>query len=269
MERIMTNIQKLTSALRMVLATLAVTSAQAQTTLVLQEWQFTTQANPSTPEIAPGVPAEARATIQEGRFASGWIDRDGMLGSSKGIWDLGRKGTIALNKWSAEAGPSTTSRDITVKVTQWYDGGIYGSLSMVEMPGARLVNRSQVHSESGSIGDWVTDETHWTIDVGAEVESIVVTSPENGGLIDKISVEMTIPEVVPPALSIQNQTGANGFVNVSWPTASASSWQLEATTHLGDPQSWEPVSGQPQVIGGRFVLAVQKEGTHFFRLKRQ
>jgi hypothetical protein len=110
------------AAFGMMLGWLAAGSLQAQTAVLVREWPFTSSANPAAPEVTSAIPEEARAVIQQGQFASGWFEHDSMLGSEKGIWDLGRKGILTLSKWSGEAGPATASHEITVRVTQWYDG---------------------------------------------------------------------------------------------------------------------------------------------------
>ncbi|MDB6032100.1 MAG: hypothetical protein JWM16_2438 [Verrucomicrobiales bacterium] len=266
MKCIMKHTKKTLAALGLALGWLT-GSLQAQSAVVVREWPFSSNANPAGPEVTSSNFEEARATVQQGQFASGWFEQDSMLGTEKGIWDLGRKGTVTLSKWSDQTGPATASHEITVRVTQWYDGGIYGTLATVDVPGARLANRSQAYLMSGSIGNWVTDETHWMIDVGASADSVVVTSPGNGALIDKVSLETPIPIVVPPTLSIQSAVKGSNSVEVSWPVAGTLGWQLEANPRLEQSKGWAPVGGQPQVIGDHLVVTMQKEGTLFFRLR--
>lgn len=262
----MKNVMNRMLALMSVVAGLAALSVQAQTTTIHQEWRFNTDANPALPETAPSGGAVATALVQQGEFASGWLAQDAVLGSSSGVWDLGRNGTVTLTNWSVLSGAASGQRELTIQVAQWNDGGIYVDYATVVVPGARQASRKQIRSQSGSMGDWVVDETKWVIDAGVTVDTVVITSPYYGGLIDKVAMDLTVP-AAPPALTIANVAGNASVVEVSWP-ADATGWVLETATDVSSPEGWQVVDAAAQTVGTRSVVTVQSEGTRFFRLKK-
>src|SRR5215204_4497229 len=109
---------------------LAAAGARAES----NQWAFATSANPA---LAAG--GGATATIAPGPFSTAWINNNAILGSASGVWDLGQMGNITI---ANTAGTTNAQRSFTVKVTQWYDGGIFNSNAAVSLPGATLSGAS-------------------------------------------------------------------------------------------------------------------------------
>jgi hypothetical protein len=236
---------------------------QAGTPAISNDWRFDTGANPSTPEVSVGGTGTSQVTIAPGPFASGWIASADVLGGNTGIWDLGRDGTITLSNPAGLAGDSSQMRDITLKVSQWNDGGIYNTLNTVSVPGASAVSSKVYAASVGDLGQWEVQETHWLAGPGSAINTITITGAYNGSLIDDVVLEVSL---LPPA-QLTIQPLGSSQVQISWSDA-YSSMILESNPNVADPQGWKTVQTSPQHNGNIMSVTVDTASAQFFRLKQ-
>ena len=235
--------------------------ADGPPTGLTHEWGFESAANP-----AANTGPSARALIAPGDFASGWISGDPSLGSVSGVWDLGSRGTITLSDSAGLTGPSALARRIKVKVLQWRDETIFPAKSEVTVPGATLSGSESTVKSVGSLGRWLEDETSWVVDAGTPVESIVVTSPSSGAMIDQVLVQVERVVAGPVPLSIVAVGG--GEVELSWLSPEAG-WVIEGNSDLNNSGGWAPVGAPVTVVGNRYSAQVASTNPmHFFRLRK-
>lgn len=244
----------------------AAAAATAQSTE--RNWEFATGDSPAMSASGGG-----QAVLAPGDFASGWIESDAIFGGATGIWDLGRKGTVTLSDSNLLASVSGQSREITVRVTQWVDGGIYADYADVVVPGAVLGTFDGRVTRLGTIGNWVVDETVWIVDAGATVDSVLVTGALNGSLVDAVSVEAA-PSIVDPAptLVVRRLAGEPSRVELSWSSAS-NDWVVQGREDLsaGDTNavSWQAIAAPVTVAGERRAIVIDAtSGARFFRLSK-
>jgi hypothetical protein len=251
--------------------TVGLTTAQtsAASANISYDWQFSTSANPAPPESAVGGTGAALAAIAPGPFSGGWISNNAILGTAQGVWDLGSTGVITLANSAGLAGGSGQERLITVSVTQYQDGGIYGQLATVSVPGAALVSSATSVAGFTLIGQWTAAQTQWRAGAGTPVNSIVIAGVAGGSLVDEVSMASSFSGVVqPPQLTIQRVGPDNSQVEISWP-ASYSNMVLQSTSAIASPLGWAPVPDQGQVSGTVRVVTVDAAGTaQFYRLKQ-
>jgi hypothetical protein len=243
---------------------LAAATAVADTRNVQRNWEFHTGANP-----AVSGSGEGRAVLAPGDFASGWIDTDPIFGGAAGIWDLGRRGTIALSDSNALSRTAGQHRKITVRVTQWVDGGIYADFAEVVVPGATLETFDGRMTRLGTIGGWVADETVWIADAGVSTDTVLLTATLNGTLVDEVSVEVSALVLdPPPSLTIRRLAGDANRVEISWSSA-ASDWVVEASESVTDATGWHVVTDPVAVAGERHTTLIDTAGgARFFRLSK-
>lgn len=234
-------------------------------------WDFTSAANPAQPDAATGVSGASHATIGAGQFAEGWVSQlNGWPGT--GFWDLGNSGSITLNNSTALVASGTQRMKITVKVRQYQDsGGLgYDQSTLVSVPGATAGATSlSTVAPAGNLGDWVVQETEWTLAPNSVATTIVVqgaTAPKKGTVIDQIIVQATI--VAPaPALSIRKVGTDNRQVEISW-SAEFAGMELEASADPGNAAGWSKVQQVPQLSGGIYSVTLEASGAKFYRLKQ-
>ncbi len=228
------------------------------------EWQFESDANPAVPEVNLNGPAGAQAAIGPGRMSLGWQKQLPGLGQKTGYWDLGENGTITLNLGSPHGIAGVDH--VRVRVCQWFDDGIYGSLASVVVPGAKQIGSDVYEVDSGPVGGWMVDETVWELEPGTTLSSVLINGPPTGAVIDEIAVEMMT--VSPGSAVLLISVLRDGRVEISWPV-SAGRATLEANTDLRNPEGWVQVGVQPQLDGGRYVVVVDAgETMQFFRLRQ-
>lgn len=228
---------------------------------LVHEWSFESAANP-----AANAGPSARAVVAPGDFASGWLSGDPSLGSVSGIWDLGRSGTITLSDPAGLTGASASARRIKVKVLQWRDEAIFRTKTEVSVPGATLAGSDSSIKSVGALGRWFEDETSWVVEAGAPVESIVVTSPASGAMVDGISVE--VDNVVPGTLPLNILALGAAEVELSWSSPEAG-WILEGNADVANNRGWAPVGASVTVVGNRYSVRVESSNPmRFFRLRK-
>lgn len=261
MKRIMkTNINRIVT----VCLAFAAVTAGAAIQSVERTWEFPTSANP-----AVSVSGGGRVVLAPGDFASGWISTDAMFGGATGVWDLGRRGTITLSDSNLLSARVSQQREITVRVSQWLDGGIYADFAQVAVPGAELVTLDGSLTRLGTIGDWVVDQTVWVAPAGVPAESVVVTGAVSGSLVDDVSVVVTTEVVdTAPALTIRRLAGAANRVELSWSSA-ATDWVLQANENVTNAAGWQAIEGPVSVAGERHTAVLDATGiVRFFRLSK-
>lgn len=242
----------------------AAVTAGAATTSVQRFWEFPTSANP-----AVSVSGGGRAVLAPGDFASGWIESDGMFGGATGVWDLGLRGTITMSDSNLLSAGVGQRREITVRVSQWLDGGIYAEFAQVAVPGAELATFDGSLTRLGTIGGWVEDQTVWVASAGTPTETVVVTGAASGTLVDDVSVEVTtvIVDVV-PVLVIRRLAGGVNQVELSWSSA-ATDWVLQANDSVTDAAGWQAIEAPVSVAGERHSAVLDATGmARFFRLSK-
>lgn len=154
-----------------------------------QEWSFTTDTNPASPESVVNTYGDPGAVINlDESFATGWWDSDpDLYGSAQGWWDIGL-GSIVLD--IPNAGPDS-SMDVELSIKYWADlsqspgVGFSSSGSTVDMT-TELV-------EDGPLGGgWYRDI--WKLHIGPASDSGVITISADqdwGSMIDEVSVSTT------------------------------------------------------------------------------
>jgi hypothetical protein len=236
---------------------------------IAYDWRFSTSADPVAPESGAGGTGVALATIAPGPFSGGWISNNAVLGTAQGVWDLGQSGAITLTNAAGLAGGSGPERLITVSVTQYQDGGIYGQLATVSVPGAALVSSATSVVASTLLGQWTLAQTQWRTGAGTPVNSISIAGVPGGSLVDGVIMESSFTVVQPPQLTIQRVGPGNGQVQIAWP-ASYTNMVLQSTSEINNPLGWALAPDQGQVSGTMRIVTVTAAGAvQLYRLKQQ
>ena len=129
-----------------------------------QEWRFTTDANPASPEVLSNAYGTAEASIAPGLLSSGWIDQLPGLGTNRGYWDLGSNGSITLTIAGNSATAPNASQFVWVQIVQWYDGGIFNEYAAVSITGAVYLGGERTLVASAPTGGgWWLDLTRWRL----------------------------------------------------------------------------------------------------------
>jgi len=233
------------------LATFA-SSAGSQT----HAWTFDDDSNPL-------VLSGGQATVTVGGLGLGWqAGLEGLPGAT-GFWDLGSSGQIQVLLASPVIGPA----QITVQCRQWNDGVLYDTLA-VTVPHATRVGNSAVFATASTagIGAWQTAESVWAIAAGVAADEVLVIGPVTGGVVDSVSVSLPTVVVAPLELSIRVMEG--GDIEVSWPEASGVA-ELQSRPVVNGADEWQPVQGDPQLVGDRYVITLAPDqDAAFFRLQQ-
>ena len=239
-------------------------AAGAATQSVQRNWDFTAPASP-----APSAPGGGRAVIAPGDFADGWIDSNAIFGGARGVWDLGRQGTVTLSDSNLLSNATGQRRQITVRATQWLDRGIYADFAKVAVPGADMETFNGRLTRLGTIGGWVVDETVWTVEAGVAINAVVVTAAMNGTLLDEVSVEIATSVVDPaPVLAIRQLGGEVNQVELSWSSA-VSDWVVQANDNPSNAAGWQAVAEPVAVTGDLHSTVLSATGgPRFFRLSK-
>lgn len=254
------------SAMVIALVIGAVSNVMAGAATKVEAWRFESGDSPAHPEFVTNPPGTCQATVTPGAFGSGWVSSNPIFGSANGVWDLGRLGTVSCGGLTSFVGGAGSQRTLTVKVTQYRDGGIYYSPTTVFVQGATVISSNVTFSASGGFGDWVTQETRWQLPSNATVDAVQITSAYDGSLVDGISLETSLVTLPPAQLVIRSIE--NNQVEVSWP-AGYSGMILESNGDASNALSWSSVGATVQTSGG--VSSVTLDATNaaqFYRLKQ-
>lgn len=238
----------------------------ASAAIKVETWRFESDSSPATPEVVVNASGSCLATVTPGAFASGWVTSNPVFGSANGVWDLGRSGTVSCSGLTSLVGGAGSQRTVTVKVTQYRDGGIYYDPTEVAIAGGSIVSSNVTHSASGGFGDWVTQETSWQLPPNATTDTVQITGAYDGSLVDSVSLESSLVALPPPQLSIRSAGGNQ--VEVSWP-AGYGGMVLESNATANDVGGWSPVGATVQTSGAvSFVTLEATNAAQFFRLKQ-
>jgi len=155
-----------------------------------QEWAFSTNSNPATPESVSNPCGMPSAAIDyEPPFGAGWKDSlPGVYGSAQGWWDIAR-GSIVLSIINHPNVDLDVSKDIQVQVVYWDD--INDAPSVLITPSATFVGKTTTLVETGPVGGaWRMDLWTFHVDPNQNSETITVEGhPTMGSQIDKIVVD--------------------------------------------------------------------------------
>ena len=183
-----------------------------------QHWAFSTSANPVAPELSSNPYGAPQGTIVVGPFSDGYIPQDAFLGCRQGIWNLGSLDTMTLNIPNTPSAPPTAFKYVRVQVTQYRDQSIYFQNADVSISGATLVSQQQQTIDMPApFSKWVVHQTIWRLPTCPSSESVVLTGPANGSLIDEVVVDTYCQQISCPA-NIAGVADANqcSMAGVSW-----------------------------------------------------
>lgn len=253
------------TCLSIALTGMAVLSAQAVApsapTVVRHEWRFDLDANPAPSGLG------ALAEVHSGEFASGWLaGLPELPGNAVGCWDLGVVGTISCDLSNVVPAGAALER-VTVKITQWWNGGIYDFVA-VGLPGAQSVSAVPDISQLGPLGAWVVDETVLTPAAGAKLDTLTITAGANGAIVDRVVVEASVVTLPPLVLDIQTDPVNPGSIQLSWDSALGAAI-VESSSKLDASAGWVPLAATPQLSNGRYTVTTDAgDAAKFFRLKK-
>lgn len=155
-----------------------------------QEWAFTTNINPSSPESYSNPFAAPSAAIDYSPpWGSGWYDTlPAVYGSAQGWWDIAM-GSIVLSVVNHPDIPVDTWKDIMVRVVYWKD--INQAPNVVISPSASLLGKTSTLVLSGPVGGgWYADLWTFHVDPNRNSETITVAGhPSMGSQIDSLAVD--------------------------------------------------------------------------------
>jgi hypothetical protein len=235
----------------------------------IEAWRFDTGASSALPEVAPNPAASCQAVVVPGPFASGWVESSPVFGGARGVWDLGSTGTITCQGLSGLLGGSGQERVFTVRIKQYYDGGIYGESTGISVPGATVVSSNLSVVATAFIGDWLVQEVRWKVPAGVTSDALQIVGAPYGSLVDEVSVETSALAVTqPPVLSIRQVSGGDKQIEISWPAAHGG-MVLESNPNPHDSAGWAMVEAAVQTNNGTAFVVVEGSATsRFFRLKQ-
>ena len=175
---------------------LALFTFHSTTGLATIAWDF----NGGPTDLSVPLPGDGIATAQvtpDAKLGEGWQDNWG-LGSARGYWDLGSGGSIALQIPISTAAAGLLHTRVTV--VQWMAQPLYeGTLSYSIHGGVPAGPPTTRVLEDTGLGQWVETQSFWTFSAIPEWELIRLTAPENGAIIDHISLENTLAVVPEPS----------------------------------------------------------------------
>ncbi len=174
----------------------------------LENWAFTTSANPAAPDTVNNSYGSPTATMTVLDYGVGWIDADSFsYGTKTGMWDLGASGIISLDIPNRPL--ALSYKDIWVQVTYLYDPF---EAPVVSIAGAQyLGGESQVVETLDGFGQWVTAVSKWRITPNPSSEVVTITADAAmGSLIDSVIVDTKcVPE---PASMVTLLAGGLGLL---------------------------------------------------------
>ena len=182
-----------------------------------QDWSFHTDETPTYPEQSDNA-GLAEATVLVGPLSFGWQDQDPVYGCRQGYWDLGQAGTITFDLPN-DAGSATSYKYVRVQVVQYQDSLIFTTTAAVSVPGAVQVGTAQETTlETTDFGgSWIAQQTLWRLAPCPPDETVIITAPANGALIDQVVID-TLCQDFPCPADILDATdpGVCSKANVSW-----------------------------------------------------
>ncbi len=182
-----------------------------------QNWSFHRQLNPVGPEHKNS-PGEPSALVAVGSYGLGWQDQIPGLGHRQGFWDLGMGGTITLTVTNFAGSPSSY-KYARVQVVQYLDSLIYNTPVTVEVPdGIQIGTGQQAVLETTPFGaQWVVFQSLWRLAPSPVQESVIITAPMTGALVDQVVVDTLALDFVCPAdIVVATDPGQCTKSNVVW-----------------------------------------------------
>ena len=143
-------------------------------------------------------------------------------------------------------------------------------LATISIPGAQCLQTNQFVASlaTGNLGgQWVVNETRWSLPPGNPLTNAVITSAYNGSLVDQVTFVSTAVTVTPVSLqlTIQPLGTSPAKVKISW--AASLTNQLQATADLSHP-NWTTVALPVTVVGNIKSIALDATAAmQFFRLQ--
>jgi hypothetical protein len=234
---------------------------QAAETLVKHVWNFGDGANPALSETS-----HASATVSPGSFAAGWQkDLPVLSGGDGGFWDLGQNGKLTFS-FPNGVGAGAQVQSITIKVSQWWDGGIYDGFASASLRGATPTTTGAVGNHFGELGGWIVNTSSWQPKTGETIDSLVLAAGKKGAIIDSVIVEAVVSVIAAPQLSIRFVNSSQ--LELSWPVSN-SGMILESSSDFSDAGSWQKVEGAINVGETLCSLLVDaKSPGQFYRLRQ-
>ncbi|MBI5386697.1 MAG: DUF5011 domain-containing protein, partial [Verrucomicrobia bacterium] len=165
---------------------------RGQADSTFQQWVFGANVSAAIPPAqvsnAYGSPS---ANVGLGPYSSGWIDQISFYGCRQGLWDLGSNGTITLNIPNTLSASSGAYKYVRVQVTQYRDSFVYTNNSSASLAGGTLVSEQQQVIETTTFGaQWVVVQSILRVGPPSPAsESVIITAPGNGSLIDQVAVD--------------------------------------------------------------------------------
>jgi len=232
------------------------------------DWRFDTATN-LAPEALSGGAKGGLAIVSPSATAVGWQGEMAGLGDATGFWDLGPKGTVVLTNFNG-MGDVSTARYLLVQVVQYMDGGIFNEYAFVNVPGARPLGAEGYMASMARIGGWVTDQTLWALDPGTPLEQIVIAAQGKGAVVDRVVVDVVTMEVQAVGMVVRRVEGTTNRLEVSWEaTPAVAGSQLQFTTSLTPPVTWQAVDAPMQTVGSKNLVEVEaRQSRMFFRLRK-
>lgn len=153
-----------------------------------QEWSFFSNANPASPGAVSNPYGSPSATITVGPFGDGYRTTFG-TSTNVGFWDLGSNGVISVQVPNRPGAPSASSKYIWVQVAHMIGGPL--GYATISIPGASYLGGQKVLVEAfGLNGDSIyVDQTMWRLEPNPSTETITITAPNGGALINQVVVD--------------------------------------------------------------------------------
>ena len=173
-----------------------------------QQWDFSTEADPASPELVTNPYGTPSADIMLGDYAIGWLDQLPGMGSLTGYWDLGAAGTISIGIPN-EIVPGAYT-EVWIQVTYFAD--------IMQAPAVQVQDGTYVDGETVVVenvdtgGSWLLDRSLWRVDPSAAAEAVSVVSDAMwGSVVDSVVVDTrnVVPE---PASAAALVIGLGGVV---------------------------------------------------------
>jgi hypothetical protein len=216
---------------------LPVPCGRGQPGSTFQDWRFSTEANPASPEEGTHTYGNAEAAVTVGVLGVGWLDQLSGFGAATGYWDLGSQGNVEV---SIPVRPGA-SRLVSVQVVQ-YIGGPYQYAS-VEAAGATFMGRQRQFVEAAPpLGDWWVDVTLWRVETAPATQTIVVQGATNGSVVDRVVVDTwEVERLCPTNLVLDADAGQCSRSNVSWTLPAADGCAVTNVACVPPPGATFPV----------------------------
>lgn len=152
-----------------------------------QQWDFSTNANPASPELGANPYGTPTAAIDyEPPFGAGWKNSlPGVYGSAQGWWDIAR-GSITTSVASSPDIAFEMVKDIEVQVIYWKD--INDAPSVTVTPSASFIGKTTVLIQAGPVGGaWYADTWRFSLTTNQNGETLTVHGhPTMGSQIDRV-----------------------------------------------------------------------------------